>query len=64
MIEPRKSVQGVSYLPGQQDLPETAPSSQQYLACKVANLIKPRKPQKPCDHGLFSDDANQLDLLK
>jgi hypothetical protein len=21
-------------------------------------------PQKPCDHGLFSDEANQLDLLQ
>lgn len=21
------------------------------------------KPQKPCDHGLFSDDAKQIDLL-
>lgn len=23
----------------------------------------PRKPQQPCDVGLFSDDAAQLDLL-
>lgn len=22
------------------------------------------KPQKPCDHGIFSDDANQLDLVE
>lgn len=22
------------------------------------------KPQKPCDHGLFSDEANQLDLVE
>lgn len=22
------------------------------------------KPQKPCDHGLFSDDAAQLDLVE
>ena len=21
-------------------------------------------PQKPCDHGLFSDDADQLDLVE
>ncbi len=26
---------------------------------KLAN-----KPQKPCDHGLFSDDGNQLDLVE
>jgi hypothetical protein len=25
--------------------------------------IKPPKPQKPCDVGLFSDDADQLDLV-
>lgn len=23
-----------------------------------------RKPQKPCDHGLFSDEASQLDLVE
>jgi hypothetical protein len=21
-------------------------------------------PQRPCDHGLFSDEANQLDLVE
>lgn len=25
---------------------------------------KPSKPQKPCDHGLFSNDAAQLDLIE
>jgi hypothetical protein len=25
--------------------------------------LKPRVPQRPCDHGLFSDDAAQADLL-
>jgi hypothetical protein len=25
--------------------------------------MRPRKPQKACDVGLFSDDANQLDLV-
>lgn len=24
---------------------------------------KARKPQLPCDHGLFSDEADQLDLV-
>lgn len=23
-----------------------------------------RAPQKPCDHGLFSDEADQLDLCE
>lgn len=26
--------------------------------------LKPGKPQKPCDIGLFSDDADQLDLCE
>jgi hypothetical protein len=26
--------------------------------------IKPAKPQRPCDHGLFSDEADQLDLCE
>jgi hypothetical protein len=54
----------VSYLPGQFDLPQTAPTSSQYLAFKSANLIKANKPQLPCDVGLFGDDASQLDLLE
>lgn len=30
----------------------------------AAAPLRPRKPQKPCDVGLFSDDANQLDLVE
>lgn len=26
--------------------------------------LKPRKPQLPADHGLFSDEASQLDLVE
>jgi len=26
--------------------------------------LKPAKPQKACDHGLFSDDAAQLDFVE
>lgn len=26
--------------------------------------IKPSKPQIACDHGLFSDEADQLDLCE
>jgi hypothetical protein len=34
------------------------------LARKLAAApIKPRKPQAPCDVGLFSDEADQLDLV-
>lgn len=31
---------------------------------RAAAPMMPRKPQKPCDVGLFSDDANQLDLVE
>ena len=34
------------------------------LRQKAAAPIKPRKPQVPCDIGLFSDDADQLDLVE
>lgn len=30
---------------------------------KAAAPLKPAKPQEPCDVGLFSDDAAQLDLV-
>ena len=33
------------------------------LRLKAAAPIKPRKPQLRCDVGLFSDDADQLDLV-
>jgi hypothetical protein len=34
------------------------------LRRKAAAPIKPRKPQAPCDIGLFSDDADQMDLVE
>lgn len=34
------------------------------LRYKAAAPIRPRKPQQPCDVGLFSDQANQLDLVE
>jgi hypothetical protein len=34
------------------------------LQRKANAPIKPRKPQAPCDIGLFSDDADQLDLVE
>jgi hypothetical protein len=51
------------YLPGQMDLPETQATPAQWLAHKAANTLKPSKPQLPCDVGLFSDAAAQLDLI-
>lgn len=42
---------------------QTAPDVAGLLRLKAAAPIKPAKPQKPCDVGLFSDDADQLDLV-
>lgn len=47
----------------QSGLPGTSPDVGGLLRRKAAAPIKPAKPQKPCDVGLFSDDADQLDLV-
>jgi hypothetical protein len=50
-------------LPGQLDLPET-PERPADLAKRLAQApLQPAKEQKPCDLGLFSDDAKQVDLI-
>jgi hypothetical protein len=48
----------------QTSLPGTAADVGGLLRQKAAAPIKPRKPQVPCDHGLFSDEADQLDLCE
>jgi hypothetical protein len=49
--------------PRQMQLDHTA-SNPAGLARKLAAApLKPRKPQAPCDVGLFSDEADQLDLV-
>ena len=40
-----------------------APDVGGLLKLKAAAPMRPRKDQKPCDVGLFSDDADQLDLV-
>lgn len=30
---------------------------------KAREPLRPRKPQLPCDVGLFGDDADQVDLM-
>lgn len=42
----------------------TSPDIAGLLRLKAAAPIKPRKPQQRCDVGLFSDDADQLDLVE
>jgi hypothetical protein len=46
-------------LPGAETVPQGV------LAQRRADApIKPAKPQQPCDVGLFSDEADQLDLCE
>jgi hypothetical protein len=47
----------------QTSLPGTSPNIGGLLRIKAAAPIKAPLPQRPCDVGLFSDDANQLDLV-
>ena len=61
----RKPVQGISTLPGQIDLPDCPHEpSRLLLQQRAAAPLKPAKAQAPCDHGLFSDTAAQLDLVE
>lgn len=51
-------------LPGQMDLPECPERLGQVLQAKANAALKPAKPQQPCNHGLFSDEAAQIDLIE
>ena len=44
------------------DLPDTAPDISGTLQRRAESKLKPITEQKPCDVGLFSDDAAQIDL--
>lgn len=48
--------------PRQMDLPQTASDEAGLVKLLAAAPLRPRKPQNPCDHGLFSDEADQLEL--
>lgn len=52
-------------LPGQMTLPECEHEpSRLLLQRKAAAPLKATKLQIPCDHGLFSDEASQVDLIE
>lgn len=51
-------------LPGQLDMPDTAERMGELAKLKAQAPMRPAKPQKPCDVGLFSDDADQIDLIE
>jgi hypothetical protein len=49
-------------LPGQLDLPDTGERPADLAKRQAASPLRPQAPQEPCDHGLFSDQGNQLTL--
>lgn len=50
--------------PRQMDLAHTAPDPAGLAKRLAAAPLRPRKAQLPADHGLFSDEATQLDLTE
>ncbi len=55
-------MQSRSDLPGQLELPDTGPQLADHAKRQTAAPLRPGTPQKPCDIGLFSDDAAQVDI--
>jgi len=53
-----------STIPGQFDMPQTEARAADLAKLKAAAPLRPAKPQAPCDVGLFSDDAAQMDLIE
>lgn len=53
-------------LPGQLEIEvlATVANHMALFRLKSAAPLRPSKPQMPCDHGLFSDEAAQLDLVE
>lgn len=49
--------------PRQANLPQTAPDVRALLQRRAASRMRASQEQKPCDIGLFSDEADQLDLV-
>jgi hypothetical protein len=48
----------------QLELPDSGPDIGGLLRIKAANRLIARKVQLACDIGLFSDEADQLDLME
>lgn len=49
-------------LPGQLELPQTEERPADLARLQAAAPMRAKAPQKPCDVGLFGDDAAQIDL--
>lgn len=58
-----RSISGRSDLPGQMELPQTDPRPAELAKRNITSRLLAKAPQKPCDIGLFGDDAAQTDLL-
>lgn len=41
-----------------------SPESSDLVRRAIQQKLRPSKPQEPCDIGLFSDDAAQMDLIE
>jgi hypothetical protein len=54
----KKSLFDLRRQDGQMDMPGTSSTIQ------PDKRLQPTKPQLPCDIGLFSDEADQLDLVE
>lgn len=50
-------------LPGQLTLPNYTTDLSELSRKRASEPLRPSKPQEPCDVGLFSDNAAQLDLV-
>jgi hypothetical protein len=59
-----QSISGVSYLPGQLELAGCEPSTRDMLQRRSEAPLRAGKRQSACDIGLFSDAADQLDLVE
>jgi hypothetical protein len=51
------------YEPGADGKPQAVLPGAERISRAPARRLA-RVPQKPCDHGLFSDEADQLDLCE
>lgn len=60
-----EAIQGAKEHAGQLQIPGCEPISQKQLVeRKFAEPLRAVASQKPCDIGLFSDDAAQIDLIE
>ena len=53
-----------STLPGQTEMQIPSAENADLVRRAIQQKLRPSKPQEPCDIGLFSDDAAQMDLIE